>query len=238
MFVDVQPGDNGHEWYLYWDSGSDYTNATQNLAESGTAGSLEEAIEQAAHEVSQYSPDDNPFRQSARKRRSSKRRRMADTNLDLAAPDGRVNVEAPVKDTTDEEAQASQFDKKDFGNNAGDNLADPDLSTDQNWAPGEGQKTSTRASEIEGMRLAEAMVEAGLEDHEDRWKLAEAYTKLPANIVRDRIALLARTASAKSAVRDDKSQRPVKSAQKAPGLGQRPTLQKSANKSDDYTLYL
>ena len=163
---------------------------------------------------------------------------MADTNLDLAAPDGRVNVEAPVKNVTDEEAQASQFDKRDFGNNAGDSIADPDLSTDQNWAPGEGQKTSTRASEIEGMRLAEAMVEAGLEDQEDRWKLAEAYTKLPANIVRDRIALLARTASAKSAVRDDKSQRPVKSAQKAPGLGQRPTLQKSANKSDDYTLYL
>lgn len=244
MFVDVQPGDNGHEWYLYWDSGSDYTNVTQNLAESGTAGSLEEAIEQAAHEVSQYSPDDNPFRQSARMRRAKmsknlkRRRRMADTNLDLAAPDGRVNVEAPVKDTTDEEAQASQFDKKDFGNNAGDHLADPDLSTDQNWAPGEGQKTSARASEIEGMRLAEAMVEAGLEAQEDRWKLAEAYTKLPANIVRDRIALLARTASAKSAVRDDKSQRPVKSAQKAPGLGQRPTLQKSANKSDDYTLYL
>lgn len=244
MFVDVQPGDNGHEWYLYWDSGSDYTNVTQNLAESGTAGSLEEAIEQAAHEVSQYSPDDNPFRQSARMRRAKmsknlkRRRRMADANLDLAAPDGRVNVEAPVKDTTDEEAQASQFDKKDFGNNAGDHLADPDLSTDQNWAPGEGQKTSARASEIEGMRLAEAMVEAGLEAQEDRWKLAEAYTKLPANIVRDRIALLARTASAKSAVRDDKSQRPVKSAQKAPGLGQRPTLQKSANKSDDYTLYL
>lgn len=183
-------------------------------------------------------------RLASRKRRAKmsknpkRRRRMADTNLDLAAPDGRVNVEAPVKDTTDEEAQASQFDKKDFGNNAGDHLADPDLSTDQNWAPGEGQKTSARASEIEGMRLAEAMVEAGLEAQEDRWKLAEAYTKLPANIVRDRIALLARTASAKSAVRDDKSQRPVKSAQKAPGLGQRPTLQKSANKSDDYTLYL
>lgn len=73
MFVDVQPGDNGYEWNLYWDSGSDYTNVTQDLADSGSAGSLEEAIEQAAHEVSQYSPDDNPFRQSARKRRSNRR---------------------------------------------------------------------------------------------------------------------------------------------------------------------
>lgn len=73
MFVDVQPGDNGYEWNLYWDSGSDYTNVTQDLANSGSAGSLEEAIEQAAHEVSQYSPDDNPFRQSARKRRSNRR---------------------------------------------------------------------------------------------------------------------------------------------------------------------
>jgi hypothetical protein len=81
------------------------------------------------------------------------------------------------------------------------------------------------------------MVEAGMKKQEDRWKLAEAYTKLPAAIVRDRISLLAQVTSAKQASRDDKSQRPVTSARKAPGLGQRPTLQKSANKSDDYTLF-
>lgn len=188
------------------------------------------------HDV--YSSDQDYYKDASRKRRSSKRRRMADTNLDLAAPDGRVNVEAPTSGTTDEEAQASQFDKGDYGHNAGDNLADPDLSTDQNWAPGEGKQSSNRASQIEGMRLAEAMVEAGLEKHDDRWKLAETYTKLPSSIVRDRIALLSRTASVKSSSRDDNGQRPIKSARKSPGLGQGPSLQKAAsNQSDDYSLY-
>ena len=170
--------------------------------------------------------------------RFSRRRRMADTNLDLAAPDGRVNVEAPVSGVTDADAQASQFDKGDYGHNAGDGLADPDLSTDQNWAPGEGKTSTRKASQIEGMRLAEAMVEAGLEKHDDRWKLAESYTKLPAAIVRDRITLLSRTASVKTPSRDDNGQRPMKSARKSPGLGNGPSLRKVAdNKTDDYSLY-
>ena len=88
MFVDVQPGGNGYEWNLYWDSGSDYTNVTQDLAESGSAGSLEEAIEQAAHEVSQYSPDDNPFRQSARKRRSNRSKRANESLYTLTLDNG------------------------------------------------------------------------------------------------------------------------------------------------------
>ena len=193
---------------------------------SGTASSAEEAMAMAEQAYGQ--------RTSSRRRR----RRMADTNLDLAAPDGRVNVEAPVSGVTDEDAQASQFDKGDYGHNAGDGLADPDLSTDQNWAPGEGKTSTRKASQIEGMRLAEAMVEAGLEKHDDRWKLAESYTKLPAAIVRDRISLLSRTASVKTPSRDDNGQRPMKSARKSPGLGNGPSLRKVAdNKTDDYSLY-
>ena len=175
------------------------------------------------------------------RRRPIRRRRMADTNLDLAAPDGRVNVEAPTSGTTDEEAQASQFDKGDYGHNAGDHLADPDLSTDQNWAPGEGKKESKftrRASQIEGMRLAEAMAELGLESYDDRWKLAESYTKLPAVTIQDRIALLERVASVKSSETQANVQRPQKSARRAPGLGQRSPLNKAASRSDDFTLYL
>ena len=89
MFVDVQPGGNGYEWNLYWDSGSDYTNVTQDLADSGSAGSLEEAIEQAAHEVSQYSPDSNPFRQSARKRRSNRHKRANESLYTLTLDNGK-----------------------------------------------------------------------------------------------------------------------------------------------------
>ena len=43
-------------------------------------------------------------------RRADNMRRYADESLDVAAPQDRIDVEAPVKDTTDADAQASQFD--------------------------------------------------------------------------------------------------------------------------------
>lgn len=113
MFVDVQPGGNGYEWNLYWDSGSDYTNVTQDLADSGSADSLEEAIEQAAHEVSQYSPDDNPFRQSARKRRSNRRRVAQDDDYDWLEG-AEPGTKAWSWDPRDDEY--IEFVKKDTGN--------------------------------------------------------------------------------------------------------------------------
>jgi hypothetical protein len=71
-------------------------------------------------------------------------RKRADEKLEVAAPDARIDVERPVADETDAKAQASQPDLRDYGNNAGDNIAKPDLSTDQNWAPGDGKKNSSR----------------------------------------------------------------------------------------------
>jgi len=135
------------------------------------------------------SGDEDDKKESARK--------TADDKLDVAAPDGRVDVEAPTSDTTDDEAQASQFDTGDFGDNAGDDLADPDMSTDQNWAPGEGKKSSRAktATGLQAVRLAEAYIEAGLEPKEARWKLATSFQEMSQPIVLDRIALLERVAA-------------------------------------------
>lgn len=122
---------------------------------------------------------------------ASTQRRAVD--LDVAAPGGRVDVEAPTSNTTDAEAQASQFPIGDFGNNAGDNLADPDLSTDSvTWAPGEGKKEGgvKRASTASAVRCADLFVEAGLREPAERYNLIAAHEGMRAGQVADRIAML------------------------------------------------
>ena len=117
-------------------------------------------------------------------------RRANDESLDVAAPQGRVDVEAPVANDTDAEAQASQYDLGDFAHNAGDDIADPELSSDsQIWAPGE--KTShKKASGIAAVRYAESFISAGLAPAADRWKLAkQAETMREAQVI-DRTRLL------------------------------------------------
>jgi hypothetical protein len=124
-------------------------------------------------------------------------RRYADDKLDVAAPQDRIDVEQPVSDTTDADAQASQFGLSDFGGNAGDNLADPNLDTDsQIWAPGEkpaGFKSSNRKADgITAVRYAEAFIEAGLAPNtpEEKWKLAGLAQTMRHGTIVDRIRLL------------------------------------------------
>lgn len=140
----------------------------------------------------------------ARKNEKGAQMQKRAVDLEVAAPDGRVDVEAPTRNTTDAEAQASQFDKGDFGNNAGDNIAMPDLSTDQNWAPGEANKTSAKADAILAMRLVDAYVDAGLESANDRqrkYALAREFEGMNRGAVLDRIHLLERVAAVREAER-------------------------------------
>lgn len=121
------------------------------------------------------------------------RRRVA-VDLPAAAPDARVDVEAPVKNTTDDAAQASQPVLSDYGQNAGDSVANPDLSTDsQIWAPGE--KTSRKADGVMAVRCAEAYIKAGLEPEESRWRLAALFQTMNRGFVQRDIALLERVAA-------------------------------------------
>lgn len=122
--------------------------------------------------------------------RSASRRQAVD--LDVAAPGGRTDVTAPVNNTTDAEAQASQFDVGDFGHNAGDGMADPDLSTDTTtWAPGEGQKEGfKRASAALAVQVADLLIEAGLRPPEDKYNLIAMHENMRAGQVADRISLL------------------------------------------------
>jgi len=132
--------------------------------------------------------------------------RRANESLEVAAPDERVDVEAPVNDTTDQRAQQSQYDIGEFGQNAGDSVAKPDLSTNsQIWAPGEGGGTSDReeraasfnrkADAVAAVRYAEAYINSGL-PYEDKWQLvAQAQQMRHATIV-DRTRLLEAVAQA------------------------------------------
>lgn len=129
-------------------------------------------------------------RKTEQARRASMKRR-ADEKLEVAAPQDRIDVEAPVKDITDADAQASQYDLGDFGSNAGDSIADPNLDTSsQIWAPGEGTKSANRkADAVAAVRYAEAYINAGL-PHRDKWQLvAQAQTMRHATVV-DRTRIL------------------------------------------------
>ena len=124
--------------------------------------------------------------------REANMRRVADESLDVAAPGDRIDVEAPVKNVTDAEAQASQYNLSDYASNAGDNIADPDLSTDsQFWAPGGGEKTSNRTADaVAAVRCAEAYISAGLAPSGDKWKLIARFQTMRHATVVDRTRLL------------------------------------------------
>ena len=159
--------------------------------------------------------------------KGAKMRKRADEKLEIAAPDGRVDVEAPVKNTTGPDAQASQFDTHDFGNNAGDNVANPDLSTDQNWAPGEASKSASRVKTAGGllaMRCAEGMIEAGLEPNsrERKYQLAAEFEQMNRGLIMDRVALLERFAAVRQAERRKVASGDSRGAARSPipaGLG-------------------
>lgn len=128
------------------------------------------------------------LRQTRKAERSAPmNRRRAEFDGETVAPDARIDVEAPVKNVTDADAQASQYNLEDYGNNAGDDIANPNTETDsQIWAPKEGNR---KADGVAAVRYAEAYINAGL-PCEDKWKLvAQAQTIRHATVV-DRTRLL------------------------------------------------
>jgi len=150
--------------------------------------------------------------EAARKKESTQMRKRA-VDLETAAPDERVSVPAPVADTTDAEAQASQFDESGWDNNAGKDITDPDLGTGQNWAPGqapkESRKTVAKADGILAVRCAEAMIAAGLEPNtrERKYQLAAEYEKMSRGLILDRTAMAEKFAMVRQADRQAYQQR-------------------------------
>lgn len=132
------------------------------------------------------------FLRQARRIEGGNMRRTADEKLEVAAPQDRIDVEAPVSDVTDADAQRSQPDLRDFGSNASDNVADPDLNTDsQIWAPGEGVKESNRKADgVAAIRLAEAYIKAGLKPESEKYNLVAQFQMMRHATVTDRTRLL------------------------------------------------
>ena len=134
-------------------------------------------------------------RKAEANRRGNVRRTAEDEALEVAAPDERTDPTTPTKNETDERAQSSQFDLGDFGHNAGDDLADPEMSSDsQIWAPGEGKRerssSQKMAEGVAAVRCAEAYIKVGLAKSADKWKLAGWLQTMRADIVADRTNLL------------------------------------------------
>jgi hypothetical protein len=132
------------------------------------------------------------FLRQARRIEGGNMRRTADEKSEVAAPQDRIDVEAPVSGTTDADAQRSQPDLRDFGGNASDNVADPDLDTgSQIWAPGEGVKESNRKADgVAAIRLAEAYIKAGLKPESEKYNLVAQFQMMRHATVTDRTRLL------------------------------------------------
>ena len=133
--------------------------------------------------------------------RTTRRRRTADDKLDLAAPGDRVNVEKPTSGTTDADAEASQFDRADFDNNSGKGLENPDTTGTPGLPGGPSvndlTRSSARASGLQAVKLAEAMIAVGLIEgsSESKFKAAAQFEKMSRDIVLDRTALLEKVAT-------------------------------------------
>jgi hypothetical protein len=140
-------------------------------------------------------------KKSQSKKVSNVRKQAVD--LETAAPDERISVPTPVSNTTDAEAQASQFDESGWDNNAGKDITDPDLSTGQNFAPGQAPKTSKKADGILAIRCAEAMIAAGLEPNtrERKYQLAGEYSQMSRGLILDRTAMAEKFAMVRQADR-------------------------------------
>ena len=136
-----------------------------------------------------------------RRTQTTRRRRTADEKLDVAAPGDRLDVEKPTSDTTDADAEASQFDRADFDNNSGKGLEDPD-NTPTSGTPGGpsvndlGRSSARRASGLQAVKLAEAMIKVGLveDSSEAKYKAAAQFEKMSRGQVLDRTALLEKVA--------------------------------------------
>ena len=104
-----------------------------------------------------------------------------DESLEVAAPDARVRVDAPVRNVTDPRAQQSQYDIEQYAQNAGDGKAQPVLETDsQIWPPGVGaQGKKGKVDATLAMRCAQAHMAAGLPCR-DKWQLIANIQRLPA----------------------------------------------------------
>lgn len=103
-------------------------------------------------------------------------------NLDVAKPDDRVDVEAPVANDTNEYAQSSQFDPAKYDHNSGEDIAKPDDKHTMNWAPGEKPRVSgsfEKASAVDAIKLAESYIELGVFSPELKFDKIAEFEKLP-----------------------------------------------------------
>ena len=136
-------------------------------------------------------------------RNAMRRQAQPTESLETAAPQDRIDVERPTtgadKPTaTDGADEQGTYKLKDFADNAGDDIADPDLSTNlaadlEGWS---GDKATVKSSAIktadagQAVRLAEAYIKAGMLADGDKWSAVAQFQKMRAGQVIDRTHLL------------------------------------------------
>lgn len=128
-------------------------------------------------------------------------------NLQLAKPQDRVDVEAPVANDTNDYAQASQFDADKYDKNRGADIAKPDDVNTMNWWPGEKPKVTSnyimgttgtttgnyltpvistsnemvipKASAVDAIKLAETYIDLGVFSANLKYDKVAEFEELP-----------------------------------------------------------
>lgn len=156
---------------------------------------------------------------------AARRLLASEEDVQEATPDDRVDVEAPVQ-TSDAEAEDSQYDRSDYDNNASENLRhETDETSNLGWvAEGRAKKASVKMA----MELAEAMVDSGAIDRNDRFEYFAKFEQQPAYRVREKLDLLKRVRTAQS----KRARKTEASKQEVARPVQRARVEKSARRSN------
>jgi hypothetical protein len=122
-------------------------------------------------------------------------------NLQLAKPQDRVDVEAPVENDTNDYAQESQFDPDKYDKNRGADIAKPDDVNTMNWWPGEKPTINSnytvgttgiatgnfnltatpvqKASAVDAIKLAESYIDLGVFSADLKYDKIAEFEELP-----------------------------------------------------------
>lgn len=187
---EVVAHDDGYD-LNFFSSEADLEDDSELLGQYSTAEEAKEAAEEHASQSSEEKSSEADSHTARRRTPRNRLRRRAADDDQYATPDGRVDVEKPI-DTSDEEAEESQYREDKYDNNASENLRhETDETSNLGWvAEGRYRKASAKMA----MTLAEAMVDAGAISREERFEYFARFEQQPAYRVREKLDLLNRVA--------------------------------------------
>lgn len=175
-------------------------------------------------------------------KQASRRKKADGETPEGAKPDARVDVEE-LADHPEDIPDDSQYNAGGYANNAGDDLAKPDLDDPEKfsgdpWNHGDKKASVRRTSAVKAVELAEAYIDAGIvqNNRTAKFKAVAEFEKLPAHVTNDRLALLSLVEKAlpgRVAASMPRQARNQGAQGRMPNLGNNRPAQRTASSAND-----